>query len=370
MSLRVLLTADIHLGMAFAGYADAQAALVEARFQALENVVAEANARRSDLLVVAGDLFEKVTVEAAVVRRAAEILRGFSGRLVAVLPGNHDYLSADDPLWPGFRDAAGDATLLLDQGRPYPLDRHDMNACLYPCPCLSRHSADNAIGWVRETARDRAILHHIGVAHGSLEGLSPDFNGDYYPMTRRQLEEAGLSLWLLGHTHVRFPPAPGRLDRIFNPGTPAPDGFNCTHAGTAWSLELDDHDTVSAEPIVTGSLRFVEETIPVHAAQDLEKLAQRFSGPEAKSIVLKAHLEGRASAEVIASLGALRQRMNDALLYLDLRSNGLREEITRESIDREFPQGSFPHALLLRLAEEGDLEALEAAHQLIAEAQR
>jgi DNA repair protein SbcD/Mre11 len=356
--------------MAFASYADAQAALVEARFQALEKIVAEANARQSDLLVIAGDLFEKVNIEAAVVRRAAEILRGFTGRLAAVLPGNHDYLSADDTLWPRFRDAAGDTTLLLDQGRPYPLHRHGMNACLYPCPCLSRHSADNAIGWVRGTARDSSILHHIGVAHGSLEGFSPDFNGDYYPMTKEQLEEAGLSLWLLGHTHVLYPPTPGRLDRVFNPGTPAPDGFNCTHAGTAWALELGEGNTVKAEPVITGSVRFVEETVPVHAAADLEKLAQRYSGAAAKSIVLKAHLEGRVPREVIASLGAMQQRMNGSLLHLELRSDGLREEITRQSIEREFPEGSFPHALLLRLAEAGDLEALATAHQLITEAQR
>jgi DNA repair protein SbcD/Mre11 len=369
VSLRIFLTADLHLGMTFAGYADAQPALVEARFTALEKVVAEANARRSDLLAIAGDLFEKVSVPAADIRRAAEILHGFRGRLVAVLPGNHDYLSADDPLWPRFREAAGDTTLLLDQGRPYPLDRYGMSACLYPGPCLSRHAADNAIGWVRDCPRERSLLHHVGIAHGSLEGVSPDFNGDYYPMTRAELEQAGLSLWLLGHTHVPFPASPGPLDRVYNPGTPAPDGFNCTHGGTAWALELGDGNEVTAEAVTTGSLRFLEETFPVRTALELRKLEEKYRGPEAKSILLRAHLEGRAPREVIATLGELRQRMSGALLHLDLRGEGLREEITRESIEGEFPEGSFPHALLLRLAEEGDAEALDIAHRLITEAQ-
>jgi hypothetical protein len=244
-----------------------------------------------------------------------------------------------------------------------------MNACLYPGPCLSRHSAENVIGWVREAVRDSSILHHIGIAHGSLEGVSPDFNGDYYPMTRAHLEQAGLSLWLLGHTHVRFPSAPGRLDRVFNPGTPAPDGFNCTHEGTAWALQLGEGNAVSAEPVSTGSLRFIDEIFPVRTSAELEKLEGRFSGPAAKSTLLKARLEGRAPREVIASLGGLRQRMNEKLLHLELRSEGLQEEITRESIEREFPEGSFPHALLLRLAEEGDPESLALAHELIAEAQ-
>jgi hypothetical protein len=210
----------------------------------------------------------------------------------------------------------------------------------------------------------------VGIAHGSLEGISPDFNGDYYPMTREELRETGVPLWLLGHTHVRFPLAPGRRESIFNPGTPAPDGFNCTHEGTAWALELGAEEVVSAEPVATGSLRFVQETMPVHAAEDLERLERRFAGAEARSVLLRVRLEGRAPREVIASLGALRQRMNEKLLHLELNSDGLREEITRESIDREFPEGSFPHTLLLRLAEEGDLEALAIAHELISEAQQ
>ena len=48
----------------------------------------------------------------------------------------------------------------------------------------------------------------------------------------------------------------------------------------------------------------------------------------------------------------------------------LREEITTEGIDAEFVEGSFPHALLLRLLDDGDLEALQVAHGLLEEARR
>jgi exonuclease SbcD len=223
---------------------------------------------------------------------------------------------------------------------------------------------------VRDAVKDPSALHHVGIAHGSLEGISPDFNGDYYPMTGAQLEESGLHLWLLGHTHVRFPARPSGTDRIFNAGTPAPDGFDCTHAGGAWALELSDERTVAAQAVLTGSLRFVEETFAVRAAADMEKIAARFAGPDAKSILLRAHLEGRAPREVIALIGGLRQRMADSLLHLDLRTDGLREEITRQTVDREFPEGSFPHSLLSELVEAGDPDALEIAHELITETQR
>src|SRR5512146_2014434 len=108
MALRVLLTSDLHLGMKFAGYPDAaRAALVEARFTSLDRVVAAANQAGSELLVVAGDLFESVGVAHRDILRAARSLGAFKGRLVAVLPGNHDFISGDDKLWTRFRDAAG-----------------------------------------------------------------------------------------------------------------------------------------------------------------------------------------------------------------------------------------------------------------------
>jgi hypothetical protein len=386
MAMRIFLASDFHLGMKFAGYPDAQAELVNARFKCLQRVVREAGERRSDLLVVAGDLFDRVSVARRDVQRAAETLRGFTGRLAVVLPGNHDFLSPGDELWRSFRDASGGSVLVLEQARPYPLAHYDLDACLYPGPCTSKHSKRNAIGWVRDSPREPAARHRIGVAHGSLEGVSPDFAGDYYPMTRAELGEAGLDLWLLGHTHVRFPDVPGSGEakaarsgemkaapsgeRIFFPGTPEPDGFDCPHEGGAWSLDLGEDGGISAQPVRTGAFRFVDLDLGIKTAADLESLEKRFSGPDAKAVLARVRLSGRAPRELLAEVEQARRRMAGRLLHLDLRTDGLREEITAEAIDREFVEGSFPHALLRRLADAGDLEALEMARGLIEEARR
>jgi len=203
MTLSVFLTSDLHLGMKFAGYPEGpQAALVESRFACLERMVEEAGRRRCDLFVVAGDLFDRVSATRRDIQRAAAALGSFSGRLVAVLPGNHDYLGPGDPLWPAFRSACRDAVLLLDEPRPYPLARYDVDACLYPGPCTSKHSRSNAIQWLKGAPRDPGVTHHIGVAHGSLEGFSPDFTESYYPMKTAELLALGLEVWLLGHTHT------------------------------------------------------------------------------------------------------------------------------------------------------------------------
>lgn len=367
-ALRIFLTSDLHLGMKFANYSDAaRAALVEARFTCLDRVVAAANTAHSDLLVVAGDLFESVSASHGVIQRAAKSLGAFQGRLVAVLPGNHDFISGEDKLWTRFRDAAGDAVLLLDSPRPYPLAGYDIDACLYAGPCTMKHSASNAIGWVRAAAKDKGIRHHVGVAHGSLEGLSLDKEGLYYPMRLQELAETGVRPWLIGHTHLPYPKEPGPKDTVFIAGTPEPDGFDCTHEGSAWSLELGDDGATRAASVATGELRFRDETRPVQSGADLERLERDVTAGTPRRTLLRLRLTGRAPRETLDEIEPLQTRLSAALLHLDLRADQLREEITPEAIDREYPAGSFPHTLLSQLAGEDDQEALQIAHDFLQE---
>jgi exonuclease SbcD len=367
MPLTVLATSDLHLGMKFAGLPDVQAELAEARFACLERIVAAANERGVDLLLVAGDLFERVSsVAKRDVLRAAQTLRGFEGRLAAVLPGNHDHLSpGQDSLWPVFREAGGDRVLVLDEPRAYPLAHYDLDACLYPGPCRLKHSASNAIGWVKVAGRHEGSRYHVGVAHGSLAGVSPDFEQSYYPMREAELEEAGLDLWVIGHTHLRYPERPGRASRIFIPGTPEPDGYDCDHPGGAWILVLDDGG-VAAEPVETGMYRFVHEAPASVSAADLAALAALHTGPEAAREVLKVRLSGRIArgerGRLAETAGTLRARV----LHLDWDDSAVRESLDRAAVDAEYAAGSFPHRLLSSLLD--DPEALEIAYEALAEA--
>jgi len=370
MTLSVFLTSDLHLGMKFAGYPEAaQAALVETRFTCLERMVAEAGRLRSDLFVVAGDLFDRVSVTRRDIQRAAAALGSFSGKLVVVLPGNHDYLGPGDQLWPAFRSACGDQILFLDEPRPYPLVRFDVDACLYAGPCTSKHSRTNAIQWVKQAPRDPAIGHHIGVAHGSLEGFSPDFGENYYPMRSAELLSMNLEAWLLGHTHTPFPSRPGQHEKIFYPGTPEPDGFDCPHGGSAWNIRLSLQG-VEAAQVPTGSLRFVDETVPVRGQGDLDALLARYSGERGRSILLRARLVGRVPRELLSEVGPAAQRLKESVLHLEARTSELTEEVTAEAVDREYPPGSFPHRLLTRLLETGDGEALSLASELLEKARQ
>jgi len=57
-------------------------------------------------------------------------------------------------------------------------------------------------------------------------------------MTREELEAAGLDVWLLGHTHARYPFNPDSTNRIFYPGTPNRTGSIASTKGAAWIITL------------------------------------------------------------------------------------------------------------------------------------
>ena len=366
MSLRILATADLHLGMRFGGYPPPlQAGLSEARFTALDKLVALGNARECRLLIVAGDLFHSLSLPKREIQRAAAALNEFHGEAVAVLPGNHDYYTGGaGSLWKSFRESADGHVLLLSEPQAYELAPFNLPVILYPGPCTQKHSRENALGWlagVKAPEGGRGALA-IGVAHGSLEGVSPDAQGEYYPMRRAELDSYGLDLWVLGHAHR--PPSDSDA-RLFVPGTPEPDGFDCEGAGSALLLQVEGGRVLS-ERLDTGTYRFRRETLEV-AGEEPEAVFAGFFTPEHERTLLRLALRGSLDAEARQRVRAQAERLQQAVAWLETDDAELRERITAEKVEAEFARDSFSWLLLRRLLEAGETEALEQAYELIRE---
>ena len=376
MKIKILHTADLHLGMKFAsrGYTpQLQNSLINARFETLAELIRVANKEQSDLLVIAGDLFDSPRVSRGDVLRAATLLKDFEGRLALILPGNHDYIQkSDDPIWPDFLNNASQNTMLLGEPKPYDLGLHGLDLTVYPAPCTSKHSKTNSVGWVPKYTGDKETSLALGIAHGSLEGLSPDFNQDYYPVSKKELETAGVDLWLMGHTHTRYPDEEdGTQARIFFPSTPEPDGFDCRHPGYVWSIEIAEDKSIHYHSIQTGSYRFVHLERTLKNEATIEKVKAEFRGMNAERHLVKLRLKGRIHNELYDERGSLLDELEKSVLYLDSDTSELFRQITLKDIDQEFTSGSFPHRLLTTLAEKHpDPLLLQTAYDLIQEARR
>ncbi len=367
MSLKLLHTADLHLGMTFKNRnypEELRRQLVEARFACLEKLVNLAEEEQCRLLIIAGDLFHRVNIAAADISRAVNILKRFSG-VSALLPGNHDYYEPHSPLWTTLSEISSEEIVLLKENRPYNLDDHGIEAALYPAPCDGKHSAENNLGWIgRPEDRPQAACH-IGVAHGTVRGVSPDFNEQYFPMEESELTACKLDHWCLGHTHVPYPnlKETGQRPYIFS-GTPEPDGFDCRHAGSVWITELEAGGSSYSKQVQTGQFRFVELERNIGSSADLRTLASEHAAGGDK-ILLKLKLRGMLPETDYAERMVFLRQIEDKVIYLETDISELIMQIDAAVIDNKYPQGSFPHRLLKRLSDKAEPEAVQVAYSLI-----
>ncbi|MBN2552219.1 MAG: metallophosphoesterase [Spirochaetales bacterium] len=378
--LKILASADYHLGMKFAGYPDVQGELAEARFLCLRSLVDTANELGCDLFLIAGDLFDRLSVSAGDIRRAADLLNDFHGRLAAVLPGNHDFYSGrSSSLWSRFSESAGDRILLLQNPRVYDLEHYDLDILLYAGPCDSKHGKSSAVSWLGrsagegKTAAAREGALRIGVAHGSIEGVSPDAQGVYFPMKRSQLDRAPLDLWIIGHTHRQHPSeqeggnSAAGAPTLLIPGTPEPDGFDCPHGGKAWMIEADKQKQFRLQSLSTGTYRFIREEHTLESAEDLRRLASRLREGEPQRKLLRLRLSGRLSSGELIECRRLAEQLQESLFFAQIDDTGLLERIGEQTVETEFTEGSFPYRLLKKLIAEQDFEALQTAYALLQE---
>ena len=354
MPLKILHTADNHIGLSFAKYPDEiRERLVEERFLALERLVETANEQKVHFFVIAGDLFDKQTVAKKLIKRAVSILAKFEGDSVLVLAGNHDYYEgSDNKLWQTFTsEAEGTCVIPLLKQETKKFDSDAGRICFYACPCPSKHSSDHMIGWTidKDKAEDTV---HIGIAHGNVEGFGLDSDNRYFNMSETDFQNSGLDSWLLGHIHVPFPKS-GTTGNpsFFMPGIHTPDSIKCTHPGYAWLIEISESKAFRYEHLTPGAVRFVRINDSLTDSDDVQKLRLRCEEFDLQNTVLNFQLEGRLDEEGKKAFKDLcTQLSNECLHFSD--DSIIATVLDAAAISAKYPDGTIPNSLLLDLLNE------------------
>lgn len=356
--LRIFVTGDNHIGMKYASHEQA-AVLAASRISAFEGMVQTANRENCALFAITGDLFENTySVSKRDIRTLLDALSRFQGT-VAVLPGNHDYYDRDVKVWQYFKDvmASYDNIMLLTDYRPYQLDLNGDRAVLYPALCTSLHSApgQNNLGWIKETVMEQDGAYYIGMAHGAVEGETIDNEGQYFLMTRSELERIPVDVWLIGHTHVPFPRNLTQeyvvSEKIFNAGTHVQTDVSCNTEGLCFVVEISEDKTVRAKKVVTGNLRFYRKHITV-AAEEMESILNRELADLPDNSVVDLVLSGAVTVEEYEARRAIIETALSRFVEGTYNDYALSKLISKSLIDAEFPETSFSAGLLTALLDE------------------
>ncbi len=354
--LKIFLTGDNHIGLKYASHSAAEQIRAK-RTDAFRGMVEAANAEGCGLFVIAGDMFENTySVSKRDIVSLLDILSHFNGT-AAVLPGNHDYYDETSKLWQYFNEAVKeyDNIMPLTEYRPYTLSCGDDDAVLYPALCTSLHSApgENNLGWIKNADIVPGSIYRIGIAHGAVKGETIDSEGEYFLMTRDELESIPVDVWLIGHTHVPFPrdlkeDSYTSGERIFNAGTHVQTDVSCRTPGECFIIEIDSDKTVRAKKFVSGNIGFYRKNIEVRAGGLSRTLINELAGIGDRSVV-DITLTGTVSDDEYENRRDIIETALSRFIEGTYNDSALSRLITSEIIDAEFPETSFSAKLLKAL---------------------
>lgn len=369
MTIRLMHTADNHIGLSFQTYPEEiRQDLIAERFNALARLVHEANARQADFFVIAGDLFDVIQVSTANIRQCIEKLAQFQGVAVIVVPGNHDYYQGSETdLWRRFNQEAEDQTNihLLHEPTVQSYEVRNEVVHFFPCPCPTKTGSEPVIGWVQQAASEVTGLK-IGVAHGNVTGLGIDDKNRYFNMHPEALRSAGLATWLLGHIHVPYPDTTqGQSSDYFMAGTHTPDSLKCRHTGSAWFIECEGDAVSSYEQVSAGKLAFVRVERELNNMTDIEALQSACDQLHADGTLLDLQLAGCLTSEEKGALKELLEQLQRRFFHFSC-SNYSEDRLTAQEIADKYPEGTLAHRLLTTLVgDETHPQAAALAYELI-----
>ena len=344
---RFLHTADIHLSRPF-GFLPPQLAEERRRDQrrVLTKISDLALEHEVDIVLIAGDLFDSTdpdpTDMEAVTTEFSRL--GEAGKRIFVIPGNHDYISANS-FWHRlnivgfhvFTEHEWDKVVLDDLG-----------------------IAVSGIAFHRAKSDRRAFdglelpadIPSIVMAHASYEFFEGQLDR-YHPFSTDDIP--GASYIALGHYH-RFNAIPAGTS-ICYPGTPEGISFDSPETEDRYVVigEIDDGGKAQFEPVKVNrrTMRSTEiDCTSFESQSGLFDTVRKFCEPNA---LVELVLTGAPTCETASILEELPDRFRESCYYLSLNSSGLLLPMDLPADDRTI-RGRFCKHLISQIADSTDPE--------------
>ena len=356
--LRILHTADVHLGARHTDLGERAAAQRERQFAAFARTVQAALDREVHLFLVAGDLFDSNTQPRRTVERVAAELRRLvaAGIRTVLLPGTHDvydrasvYRAHDIPALAGIEPGT-DQIVVLTPDRPdvvYPA----LDAIVYGRTFATKRAPQSPLAGLEAGADPRARWK-VGIVHGSV-AIPGSTDADDVVITPDEIARSGLDYLALGHWHSTSTGRAGRTQYAYA-GAPEPVAVDQDRAGRALAVTLEgeaDERRVTIEEVTVGRTRFERLQFDVGELASQVDLVDRVRVHADADLVLDIELRGVRRDEQDLDADEV-----EAILVADFLNVRVR--------DRSVPalsEGTLPPADTILGAFVRDLEARVAA---------
>lgn len=245
--LRIVHTADVHLGARHDDLGEAASAQRERQFAAFAAAVDLAIGQKVDLFLVAGDLFDSnVQPKRSVDRVAAQLKRLADAKVRSVLlPGTHDcydrssiYRAYDLKAMAG-STPDDDLVTVLTPDRPS-VHLAACDAVVYGPVFPTKRAPHSPLRDIAVAKDDRDATWRVGMVHGSI-AIPGKTDRDEVVITTDEIAASGLDYLALGHWHSTQKASAGGVTYAYA-GAPEAVALDQDRAGKVLLVELDLQD--------------------------------------------------------------------------------------------------------------------------------
>ena len=298
--LRIIHTADVHLGARHDDMGEQAAAQRERQFAAFSRAVDLALVEKVDLFLIAGDLFDSnVQPRRSAERVAAELKRLVDARIRAVLiPGTHDvydrasiYRAYDLATMAG-STADDDFITILRPDVPY-VHLPACDVIVHGRVFATKRAPTSPLAGFTADIDGIAATWRIGMVHGSV-AIPGKTDRDEVVITTDEIAASGLDYLALGHWHSAQVSKAGDVTYAYA-GAPEAVALDQDRAGKVLLIECSTDGpsrTVKVEERTVGATMFEKLEIDASGITSQPTLVSSLTGKADPDLVLDVRLVG------------------------------------------------------------------------------
>lgn len=372
--LRLLHTADVHLGARHADLGDRASAQRERQFAAFVATIDLAIAEQVDLVLIAGDLFDSNVQP----RRSVDRVAGQLGRLVearirtVITPGTHDvydgasiYRSYDLPAMAGAAGPEYVTVLTPDAPEAHfaPLD-----VVVHGQPFATKRAPHSPLRGL-DVARDTRTTWHVGLLHAAV-AIPGQTDGDEVVVTTAEIGASHLDYMALGHWHSFNQGKVAGTVYAYS-GAPEPVALHQDRAGQVLLVTFDQPDglkRVEVAPRQVGRTRFERLDLDTAAIASQPALVEALAGRADPDLVLDVRLVGVRPDQLDLEPDEVERELEDRFMRLKVRDRSIASLTVGPIPPPDTVLGAFIRDLEARIAEVEAAAEAGAAEEGIATA--
>jgi DNA repair exonuclease SbcCD nuclease subunit len=311
--VKILHTADIHLGAKFSGLRNQGASQREQLRTTFKKIITTALDEKVNIVLVAGDLFDANQQSQKNIDLVIEQfnLLGVNNIPICLIPGTHDSLDSSSIYRKvDFKGKCSNLEIFTDENMSFQ-EYARLDLTVYGKPNLSNRSYTSPL---RGFTRSTSSRFHVAMAHGSFYIPERTAEDDHI-FRLEEIEASGMDYLALGHWH-----------RVYSCSEKPPAWYSGPpewipaqrEGGAVLLVSLLDSGEVKVEPKKLGLRDYDEIEIDMNEIQDLAMLKARISDGANQNLIRKVTLKGLRDAEFIADPAELETELGENLFHLSI----------------------------------------------------